>query len=178
MLRRLAQLCILALMAAALAWALLGVLGQSPSFTEAMKLFTEFGAWKLALIGSLVMGGGVLLIWRPLGAHRPTPTACWSHWRCRARPGCSAGSSSWRCRRCPSSARACTCKPPLGQRWRAGHGGRVWPGGRADRHRQHRAVPLPAPHHVGRRSTCLAKESCHERCCEIQPPRTATRRRT
>ena len=36
LLRRLAQLVTLALMAAALAWALLGVLGQSPSFTEAM----------------------------------------------------------------------------------------------------------------------------------------------
>ncbi|MFD1710682.1 tetrathionate reductase [Ottowia sp. GY511] len=70
LLRRLAQLVSLALAAAALAWALLGVLGHSPSFTEAMKLFTEFGAWKLALIGSLIVGLAVMaLIWRPLGSH-------------------------------------------------------------------------------------------------------------
>ena len=67
LLRRLAQGVSVALVAAAFSWALLGVLGYSPSFAEATKLFNEFGAWKLALIGSLVMGLIVLaLIWRPL----------------------------------------------------------------------------------------------------------------
>ena len=49
------------------AWALLGAMGQSPSFSEAISLFNDFGAWKLALLGS-VAGGLVLLalIWRPL----------------------------------------------------------------------------------------------------------------
>lgn len=67
LLRRLAQAVSLALVLAALAWALLGVLGYSPSFAEATKLFSEFGAWKLALFGSFVVGLWVLaLIWRPL----------------------------------------------------------------------------------------------------------------
>lgn len=63
--RRLAQLVTLALVLVALTWALLGALDQSPSFTEAVALFGQFGAWKLALIGS-VLGGLVLLglIWR------------------------------------------------------------------------------------------------------------------
>ncbi len=65
--RRLAQWVSLALVVTALVWALLGALGQSPSFSEAVQLFNEFGAWKLALLGSVV-GGLVLLvmIWRPL----------------------------------------------------------------------------------------------------------------
>lgn len=65
--RSLAQWVSLALVVTALAWALLGALGQSPSFGEAVGLFNEFGAWKLALIGSVV--GGLLLlalIWRPV----------------------------------------------------------------------------------------------------------------
>jgi tetrathionate reductase subunit C len=64
--RRLAQGVTLALVLVALGWALLGARGQSPSFTEAVQLFNDFGAWKLALIGS-VLGGLVLLalVWRP-----------------------------------------------------------------------------------------------------------------
>lgn len=64
--RRLAQGVTLVLVLVALGWALLGALGQSPSFTEAVALFNDFGAWKLALIGS-VLGGLLLLalIWRP-----------------------------------------------------------------------------------------------------------------
>lgn len=64
LLRRLAQGVSLALVLVALGWALLGALGQSPSFSEAVELFGDFGAWKLALIGSLA-GGLVLLalIW-------------------------------------------------------------------------------------------------------------------
>lgn len=67
LLRRIAQWVSLALVVTALVWALLGALGQSPSFSEAVSLFDEFGAWKLALLGSVV-GGLVLLtlIWRPL----------------------------------------------------------------------------------------------------------------
>ena len=54
-------------MVTAVAWALLGAMGQSPSFSEAISLFNDFGAWKLVLLGS-VAGGLVLLalIWRPL----------------------------------------------------------------------------------------------------------------
>ena len=65
--RRVAQWVSLALVVTAVAWALLGAMGQSPSFSEAISLFNDFGAWKLALLGS-VAGGLVLLalIWRPL----------------------------------------------------------------------------------------------------------------
>ncbi|MDO5691777.1 MAG: polysulfide reductase NrfD [Pseudomonadota bacterium] len=65
--RRIAQWVSLALVVTALVWALLGALGQSPSFSEAISLFNDFGAWKLALVGS-VIGGLVLLalIWRPV----------------------------------------------------------------------------------------------------------------
>ena len=64
--RRLAQWVSLALVAVAVVWAVLGALGQSPSFTEAIELFNDFGAWKLAMLGSVV-GGLVMLalIWRP-----------------------------------------------------------------------------------------------------------------
>lgn len=64
--RRLAQGVTAALVLVALVWAVLGLAGQSPSFTEAVSLFNEFGAWKLALLGSIV-GGLVLLamIWAP-----------------------------------------------------------------------------------------------------------------
>lgn len=67
--RRLAQWVSLALVLTALVWAVLGALGQTPSFNEALKLFNEFGAWKLAMLGS-VLGGLLLLalIWRPLPA--------------------------------------------------------------------------------------------------------------
>ncbi len=63
--RRLAQGVSLALVLVALAWALSGALGAAPSFTEAAALFEDFGAWKLAMLGS-VAGGLLLLvlIWR------------------------------------------------------------------------------------------------------------------
>lgn len=69
LLRRVAQWVSLALVAVALVWAVLGALGHSPSFGEAVQLFNDFGAWKLALLGS-VLGGALLLalIWRPLPA--------------------------------------------------------------------------------------------------------------
>ena len=66
--RRMAQLCTLVLLAAAVTWAALGATGQEPSFDAALQLFNEFGAWRLALLGSIL--GGVLLlamVWRPLG---------------------------------------------------------------------------------------------------------------
>lgn len=64
--QRLARGVTVALVLVALTWAGLGLLGQSPSFTEALRLFAAFSAWKLALIGS-VLGGVVLLalMWRP-----------------------------------------------------------------------------------------------------------------
>jgi len=73
MVRRLAQVCTLALLAAAVTWAALGATGQEPSFDAALELFNEFGAWRLALLGS-IMGGVLLLamVWRPLGEKRLT----------------------------------------------------------------------------------------------------------
>ena len=65
--RRVAQWVSLALVVTAVAWALLGAMGQSPSFSEAISLFNDFGAWKLALLGSVADGLVLLaLIWRPL----------------------------------------------------------------------------------------------------------------
>lgn len=74
LLRRLAQLTLWGLVLAALAWLLLGAAGNSPSFNEALGLFQQFGAWRLALAGALA--GGLILaamIWRPVRADRPAP---------------------------------------------------------------------------------------------------------
>lgn len=74
LLRRLAQLTLWGLVLVALSWLLLGAAGNAPSFNEALGLFQQFGAWRLALAGS-VAGGLVLaaMVWRPVRPERPVP---------------------------------------------------------------------------------------------------------
>lgn len=51
------------------AWAASGWLGHSPSFTEALRLATEFPVWRLTMLGSAVFGV-LMLIALVRGAHR------------------------------------------------------------------------------------------------------------
>lgn len=67
LLRRLALGVTLALMATALVWAVQGAAQSTPSFNAALKLFREFGAWKLAIVGAVLWVLGLLaLLVRPL----------------------------------------------------------------------------------------------------------------
>ena len=68
------EFTVVALTVVALLWAVLGITGQAPSFSETLALYHDFGAWKVAMLGSIV--GGVILaafIWQPTEAlARPT----------------------------------------------------------------------------------------------------------
>lgn len=65
--RRLAQWVTAALVVAALAWAFVGAAAQTPSFTQALDLLAEFGAWRMALLGSVLLGLiMIVLLWRPV----------------------------------------------------------------------------------------------------------------
>lgn len=67
----LARVVIVLLTLVALAWVVVGTVGGEPSFAAAVRLFNDFGAWRLALVGSLL--AGLLLlgwIWRPVTGDR------------------------------------------------------------------------------------------------------------
>lgn len=71
--RRLALIATAGLAAAALLWALAGVIGMEPSFDQALRLFDEFPVWRWSFWGSVIAGIAILLlISRP--AHRLTGT--------------------------------------------------------------------------------------------------------
>ncbi|WP_284335848.1 NrfD/PsrC family molybdoenzyme membrane anchor subunit [Comamonas sp. NoAH] len=54
-------LCLAALLVlVAVAWAVSGMLGMSPSFNEALRLMQEFPVWRLTMIGSAIFGAVVV----------------------------------------------------------------------------------------------------------------------
>ena len=68
-LRTLGLLLAGALVLVALAWALTGLGGKSPSFNAAMRLWNDFPVWQLGMTGSAVFGSAVVgALWR--GRHR------------------------------------------------------------------------------------------------------------
>lgn len=48
------------LLVVVLAWAVSGALGWSPSFNEALRLFSEFPVWRMTMLGSAVFGAVVV----------------------------------------------------------------------------------------------------------------------
>lgn len=74
--RRLALVAVAALAVVALVWLGLGLAHGEPSYLAAVKLFNEFGAWRLALVGS-VLAGLVLMIWIWRSSHVSAASAYW-----------------------------------------------------------------------------------------------------
>lgn len=59
LIRRLAWVGLVALIACALTWVVVGFGGGDPAFAMAQRLFAEFPAWRLAFLGSVVAGVAV-----------------------------------------------------------------------------------------------------------------------